>query len=225
MPKAKSAQSLFRTPSEGESRARLRVAVADDDADVRELLAKMLIALGHGIACQAATGHELVTQCMAVGVDLVVTDIDMPEMDGLVAAGLIYRNSATPVILLSGHCDRSLIALAEENHVLAYLLKPITQLQLEPAIAVAMRRHAEVQLLKQETGDLRQALVDRKLIERAKGLLMKYLNLDEQEAFRKLQRLASSKNKKLVEVAEMTLTMAEALGDQAPAASIQGARR
>ena len=213
MPKATSAQPMFRTPSEGERRAGLRVAIADDDGDVRELLAKMLAALGHAIVCQAATGYELVKQCMAVGADLVVTDIQMPDMDGLAAASAIYQNSATPVILLSGHCDRSLIALAEENHVLAYLLKPITQLQLEPAIAVAMRRHAEVQLLKQETGDLRQALVDRKLIERAKGLLMKYLNLDEQEAFRKLQRLASSKNKKLVEVAEMTLTMAEALGD------------
>lgn len=211
MAEFKRARSMSKEPSGGELRAKLRVAVADDDPDVREVLAKMLIALGHGVACQAATGHELVKQCMTFDVDLVVTDIQMPDMDGLDAAGLIYRNSATPVIVLSGHCDRTLIAGAEENHVLAYLLKPITQLQLEPTIAVAMRRHAEIQLLKQEAGDLRQALTDRKLIERAKGLLMKHLNLDEQEAFRRLQRLASSKNKKLVEVAEMTLTMAEAL--------------
>ncbi|HVW39250.1 MAG TPA: ANTAR domain-containing protein, partial [Pirellulales bacterium] len=105
----------------------------------------------------------------------------------------------------------ALIERAEESHVFAYLLKPITQLQLEPAIMLAMRRHDEFQALKHEADDLRQALADRKLIERAKGLLMKHLNLDEQDAFRKLQKLASSKNKKLVEIAEMVLTMAEAL--------------
>ncbi len=76
---------------------------------------------------------------------------------------------------------------------------------------MAIRRYEEFQTLKHEADDLRQALADRKLIERAKGLLMKHLNLDEQEAFRKLQKLASSKNKKLIEIAEMVLTMAEAL--------------
>lgn len=197
--------------SEPETRARLRVAVADDDPGVREVLAKMLRALGYEMAFEAATGRELVDQFVAVGADLVMTDIQMPDMDGLEAAGLIYGNSATPVILLSGHCDRALIERAEENHIFAYLLKPITQLQLEPAIALAMRRHEEFQAMKHEADDLRQTLADRKLIERAKGLLMKHLNLDEQDAFRKLQKLASSKNKKLVEIAEMVLTMAEAL--------------
>jgi len=196
---------------EVETRTRLRVAVADDDPDVREVLAKMLRALGHEMAFEAATGRELVEQFLALGADLVMTDIRMPDMDGLDAAGLIYRNSATPIILLSGHCDRALIERAEENHVFAYLLKPITQLQLEPAIVLAMRRQEEFRALKHEADDLRQALADRKLIERAKGLLMKHLNLDEQDAFRKLQKLASSKNKKLVEIAEMVLTMAEAL--------------
>lgn len=211
MPAVTNMRPKSETAGEPETRARLRVAVADDDPDVREVLAKMLRALGYEMAFEAATGRELVEQCLSLGADLVMTDIQMPDMDGLDAAGLIYRNSATPIILLSGHCDRALIERAEENHVFAYLLKPITQLQLEPAIVLAMRRHEEFQTLKHEADDLRQALADRKLIERAKGLLMKHLNLDEQDAFRKLQKLASSKNKKLVEIAEMVLTMAEAL--------------
>ena len=191
---------------------RLRIAVADDDAEIREVLQRMLGALGHEVAFHAATGRELVEQCFTQqGIDLVMTDIRMPDMDGLDAAGIIYQQCPMPIILLSGHCDRELIERAEENHVFGYLIKPITQAQLEPAIALAIRRYEEFQTLKHEADDLRQALADRKLIERAKGLLMKHLNLDEQEAFRKLQKLASSKNKKLIEIAEMVLTMAEAL--------------
>lgn len=205
------AQTKPRAAAHAQPKNRLRVAVADDDPDVCDVLQQMLGALGHEVAFHAATGRELVEQCQAQEVDLVMTDIRMPDMDGLDAAGVIYQNSPTPIILLSGHCDRALIDRAEENHVFAYLLKPVTRAQLEPAIALAIRRCDEFHALKQEADDLRQALSDRKLIERAKGLLMKHLSIDEQEAFRKLQKLASSKNKKLIEIAEMVLTMAEAL--------------
>lgn len=189
----------------------LRVAVADDEPEVLEMLEKMLQSLGHEVVLSAATGRELIDKCPAAAVDLVMTDIRMPDLDGLDAAGILYERSPMPIILLSGHCDRELIERAEENHVLAYLMKPVTQAQLEPAIALATRRHEEFTALKQEASDLRQALADRKLIERAKGLLMKHLSVDEQEAFRRLQKLASSKNKKLIEIAEMVLTAAEAL--------------
>lgn len=191
--------------------SRLRVALADDEPEVRTTLAKMLEALGHEVAFAAATGRELVDHCLASPVDLVMTDIRMPDMDGLEAADVIYQKVRTPVILLSGHCDKELIERAEETHVFAYLVKPISQMQLGPAIALASRRFEEFQELQQEANDLRQALADRKLIERAKGLLMKHLNVEEQEAFRRLQKLASSKNKKLIEIAEMVLTAAEAL--------------
>ncbi|HJT33084.1 MAG TPA: response regulator [Pirellulales bacterium] len=196
---------------ETEAKIRLRVAVADDEADVREVLRKMLDALGHEVTLVASTGRELVEQCLSTPVDLVMTDIRMPDMDGLDAAGILYEKCRAPIVLLSGHCDRELIERAEENHVFAYLMKPITQAQLEPAIALAARRFEEFKALEQEANDLRQALADRKLIERAKGLLMKHLNVDEQEAFRRLQKLASSKNKRLIEIAEMVLTAAEAL--------------
>lgn len=193
------------------NKVRLRVAVADDEPDVREVLRKMLDALGHEVTLVASTGRELVEQCLDTPVDLVMTDIRMPDMDGLDAAGILYEKCRTPIILLSGHCDRELIERAEENHVFAYLMKPITQVQLEPAILLARRRFEEFQSLEQEAKDLRQALTDRKMIERAKGLLMKHLNVDEQEAFRRLQKLASSKNKRLIEIADMVITAAEAL--------------
>jgi AmiR/NasT family two-component response regulator len=190
---------------------RLRVAVADDEPEVLATVVKMVESLGHEVTCTAATGRELVNHCLAGKIDLVMTDIRMPDMDGLDAAAVIYEKVRTPIILLSGHCDKELIERAEENHVFAYLMKPITSMQLEPAIALATRRFEELQAMEHEANDLRQALADRKTIERAKGLIMKHLNLDEHEAFRKLQKLASSKNKKLIEIAEMVLTTAEAL--------------
>ena len=190
---------------------RLRVAVADDEPEVLATVVKMLESLGHEVTCTAATGRELVDRCLDGNIDMVMTDIRMPDMDGLDAAAVIYEKVRTPIILLSGHCDKELIERAEENHVFAYLMKPITTMQLEPAIALATRRFEELQAMEHEANDLRQALADRKTIERAKGLIMKHLNLDEQEAFRKLQKLASSKNKKLIEIAEMVLTTAEAL--------------
>ena len=143
---------------------RLRVAVADDEPEVLATVAKMLESLGHEISCTAATGRELVDHCLGTTVDLVMTDIRMPDMDGLEAAAVIYEKVRTPIILLSGHCDKELIERAEENHVFAYLMKPITAMQLEPAIALAARRCEEFQALEQEANDLRQALSDRKLI-------------------------------------------------------------
>jgi response regulator NasT len=135
----------------------------------------------------------------------------MPDMDGIDAAGEIYRTAALPVILISAHHDLDLIERAEADHAMAYLVKPVKQVHLEPAIAIAMRRFSEFQALRKDAEDLRQALADRKIIERAKGILMSNTQMDEQTAFRRLQKLASDKNRKLIDIAQMILTAKEAL--------------
>ena len=114
------------------------------------------------------------------------------------------------MILVSAHRDVSLIERADLDHIMAYLVKPIKQVDLGPSIAIAVRRFEQFAELRQEATDLRQALADRKVIERAKGLLMKKAGLDESDAFRRLQKLASDKNRKLVEFASMLLTAEEA---------------
>jgi response regulator NasT len=194
----------------------LRVAIADDDPEIRRTVAAMLRALGHEVVFQGSTGRELVNHCFAQLPDLVMTDIDMPDMDGLDAAMAIYERSPAPVILLTAFCTPELIERAEHNHVLGYLVKPTTQAQIEASIAVAVRRHQEFEALRKEAADLRQSLADRKVIERAKGLLMKHLGVDEPEAFRRLQKFASNKNKKLVEIAETIVTASEALNGKSP---------
>ena len=188
----------------------LRIAVADDEPDMRNYFAKILPRLGHQVVAVARDGRELVERCRAVQPDLVITDIKMPEMDGIDAAVALYKERAVPVILVSAFHDTELIARAEADHIMAYLVKPIKQADLGPVIALAMRRFEQFQELRKEASDLRQALEDRKLIERAKGILMKKAGLDEASAFRRLQKLASDKNLKLVEVARILLTAEEA---------------
>jgi AmiR/NasT family two-component response regulator len=189
----------------------LRILVADDEPSMQAIFSKILPAIGHEVVGIAVTGRELVDKCRQLLPDLVITDVIMPDMDGIDAAGEIYRNSAVPIILVSARHDPELIERAEADHVMAYLVKPIGQAQLEPAIAIAMRRFHEFESLRKDTADLRQALVDRKVIERAKGILMSTARLDEQSAFRRLQKLASEKNRKLIDIAHTIVTASEAL--------------
>ncbi|HMF17415.1 MAG TPA: response regulator [Gemmataceae bacterium] len=187
----------------------LRIAVAEDETCMKKYLQETLTLLGYQVVCLADTGRELVEQCKALRPDLIITDINLPEMDGLDAAREIYAFEPMPIIIVTAFHDPELIERAEDNHVLAYLVKPIKQQDLEPAIVIAMRRFQEFKTLRQDTDNLRQALEDRKLIERAKGILMRRSSLEEAEAFRRLQKLARDKNRKLVEIAQAVITMEE----------------
>ncbi len=189
----------------------LRIVVADDEPDMRDYFRKILPLLGHRIVDVADNGRDLVRICLKEKPDLVISDIKMPEMDGIDAATEIYRTLAIPVILVSAYHDSTLIERAEADHIMGYLVKPIKQSDLEPVIALAMRRFEQFQALRQQAQDLKQALEDRKIIERAKGVLMRKARLEEQDAFRRLQKLASEKNLKLVELARIILTADEAL--------------
>ncbi len=191
----------------------LRIAVADDETDMRDYFSTILPVLGHEVVGAAKTGRELVDLCRLAKPDLVITDIKMPDMDGIDAAAQLYRDTPVPVILVTAHHDPLTIRRADADYVMAYLVKPIKQADLDPAIAIAMRRFAQFQALHKEAADLKQALEDRKIIEKAKGLLMKKANLDESDAFRRLQKLASEKNKKLIEIARALVTAEEAYGN------------
>lgn len=188
----------------------LRIAVADDEPDMRDYFIRILPRQGHRVVAAAADGADLLEQCRTAHPDLVITDIKMPDMDGIEAAVRLYKERPTPVILVSAHHDQSLIERAEANHIMAYLVKPIKESDLPPVIALAMRRFEQFEALRRETSDLRQALEDRKLIERAKGILMRRASIDEPTAFRRLQKTASDRNLKLVEVARTIITAEEA---------------
>jgi response regulator NasT len=192
----------------------LRVAIADDELDMREFLDETLRRLGHDVVAAAGTGRQLVDACLAEHPDLVITDIRMPELDGLDAAQAIYDRQPIPIIVITAHHDEEFVERAQERHVLAFLVKPIEESDLAPAIAIVLRRFDEFQALRQENQTLAQALQDRKVIERAKGLLMKQGHLDEAAAFKRLQKLARDQRKKMAEVAQMIVTTFDALASQ-----------
>ncbi len=181
---------------------------------MREFYQEVLPLLGHEVVCVAQTGKELVAFCRASRPDLIITDIKMPDMDGIDACREICREEPVPVILVSAHDDPEFLARANENHVLAYLIKPIKRQDLQPAIQIAVRRNEEFHTMRKEASNLRQALQDRKLIERAKGILMKRSRLDEGTAFQRLQKTARDSNRKLVQVAEMIITAEQVFGDE-----------
>ncbi len=189
----------------------LRISIADDEADMRDFFERMLPRCGHQVISVAENGRQLVEHCSRLTPDLVITDIKMPDLDGIEAATLICQQQAVPVILVSAYHDAALVERAEADHVIAYLVKPIVFADLQPTIAVAMRRFAELQALRKECANLKQALSDRKLIEQAKGILMKVARVDEKEAFRRLQSLASESNKKLVEAAQQVVGLEKAI--------------
>ncbi|HLW64035.1 MAG TPA: ANTAR domain-containing protein [Gemmataceae bacterium] len=187
----------------------LRIAVAEDESVMQRYLQETLTNLGHQVS-MAGTGKDLIDKCKAEKPELVITDIRLPDMNGLDATAAVYQDAPVPIVVISAFHDTDLVERAERDHVLAYLVKPIKQQDLEPAISIAMSRFKEFNGMREEADSLRQALEDRKIIERAKGLLMKRAGLDEPEAFRRLQKLARDKNQKLVEIAHMIVTAEEA---------------
>jgi response regulator NasT len=194
----------------------LRIAVADDEPRMRDYYSEVLPLLGHVVVCAAETGRELVTVCKEARPDLIITDVKMPDMDGIDAVFEIARGNPIPVILVSAYHEQELLERANREQFLAYLVKPIKQADLEAAIFIVMQRSQQFQSLRKEAGELKQALEDRKLIERAKGLLMKKAGVDEPEAFRRLQKLARDQNQKLAVVARVVLGTEEALRPPEP---------
>jgi response regulator NasT len=182
----------------------LSVAVADDEADTREYLQELLRRLGHQVVA-VPDGKQLAELCRSSPPDLIVTDVRMPGRDGIEAVAEVNREHPVPVILVSAYHDPELFARAPSPHVVAYLVKPIKQGDLEAAISVALPNFRRSRELAREAAEARQALEDRKVIERAKGALSRRLRVDEEDAFRRLRKRSSDVNRKLVEVAREVL--------------------
>jgi len=186
---------------------RLRILVADDEESVRKALAGMCESLGHQVIAQARNGEEAVSLVYEACPDLVLLDIRMPTMAGLEAARTISRHVSVPILIVTAHTDDGFIEEAAEAGVFNYLVKPITGERLGAAISTARARFKDFCHLQQELGDAKQALEARKLIERAKGILMRDMRIGEQEAHRWLKRASSHHNLKLAEVARRVVAL------------------
>ena len=192
--------------------AQTRIVIAEDEAIPRMDLREMLENLGYLVVGEAGDGVSAVNLARELRPDLVVMDIKMPEMDGIAAARVLTEERISPVLLVTAYSHRELVDNAKDAGVLAYVAKPFGEAQLVPAVEVALARFREFRALEKELGDTRSALETRKIVERAKGVLMDKHGLREDEAFRRIQKLSMDTRKSMRAVAEAILLAQQAEG-------------
>lgn len=187
-----------------------RILVAEDEVISRMDLREMLENLGYAVVAEAGDGVAAVNLTRELRPDLVLMDIKMPELDGIAAASALVEEWLAPVLLLTAYSDREFVDRAVDAGVMGYLVKPFAEAQLKPAIEVALERWRQVRQMQTDLTQTQETLETRKLVERAKGILMDSQSLKEAEAFRRIQRLSMNSRKSMREVAEAILLAHEA---------------
>jgi len=180
----------------------MRILVAEDETIIRLDLRDMLVRAGFEVCAEARDGEEAVDLARSEQPDLAIMDVKMPRLDGIEAARRMLDERPIPIVMLTAYGQEELVSRAVEAGVFGYLVKPFREQDLLPAIAAARARHDELQELREEAETLGEALAARKVIERAKGLLMEKQQLSEQEAFERLRRASQASQRPLKVVAE-----------------------
>jgi response regulator NasT len=186
------------------------VIIADDESIIRMDLREMLTNLGYLVIGEVGDGRSAVNLARELRPDVVIMDIKMPDMDGIDAARVLTEERIAPVLLLTAYSQQELIERAKDAGVVGYMVKPFRESDLAPAIEVAVARFAEFRALEKEVGDLTLALETRKLVDRAKGILMDSQGLTEAESFRKIQKMSMNIRKPMKEVAEAIILAQQA---------------
>lgn len=192
--------------------AAIRILIAEDNDLVSLTLEEQLKGLGYDVIGIARSGAEAVNLAGRLKPDLIMMDIRMPEMEGTEAAARIRDASPVPIIMLTAYADKETIKKAEAAGALAYLVKPVNENELPPAINIAMARFKEIQSLRSQVNELEDSLEARKLIERAKGILMQRLGLNERDAYERLRQRARDKRAKMKDIAQAIIEAEELLG-------------
>jgi len=188
---------------------RKRILIADDESIILMDLREMLTNLGYLIVGEASDGQSAVNMARELRPDLVVMDIMMPAMDGIEAAKLLTAERIAPVLLLTAYSQADLVERAKEAGVVGYLVKPFRESNLAPAIEVTLARFEEFQALRKEVDDLKDNLETRKIVDRAKGILMTTQGLTEQDAFRRIQKMSMNIRRPMKEIAEAIVLASE----------------
>jgi response regulator NasT len=183
----------------------IRLVIADDESLIRMNLKETLISLGYLVVGDASDGVSVINQARELRPDLVLMDIKMPRLDGIQAAKVLTEEKIAPVLLLTAYSDRELVDRAREAGVVNYVVKPFREAELLPAIEIALARYQEFLEMDRQLADLKETLETRKLVERAKGVLMDSQGLKEAEAFRKIQQLSMNTRKSMKEIAQALL--------------------
>ncbi len=181
---------------------KLRVVIADDESIIRLDLKETLQRMGHQVVAEAGDGRTALDLIRQHRPDLAILDVKMPEMDGIDAAKVVADEKLAPVLLLTAYSQQDLVQRAMEAGVFAYVVKPFTEADLLPAMAVATARFREFAAIAEQAQSLSAALETRKLVDRAKGILQDRHGLSEAEAFRRIQQQSMNTRKPMREIAE-----------------------
>lgn len=182
-----------------------RAIVAEDEALIRMDIVETLREGGYDIVGEASNGEEAIAAAREHGPDVVVMDIKMPVMDGITAAETIVKEKLAPVVLLTAFSQTELVERARDAGAMAYVVKPFTPADLLPAVEIARSRHAEMRALEEEIADISERMETRKRVERAKGLLMESMHLNEPESFRWIQKTSMDRRLTMREVADAVI--------------------
>lgn len=188
---------------------KLRVLVVDDESLIRMDIVEMLEDVGHEVVAEGENGAQAIELARKYTPDIVIMDVKMPVMDGISAAKVIDDEEIAPVLLLTAFSQNDIVDKANEAGVIAYLVKPIREEQLFPAMSIAVQRFRDLKNVNLELEKLQDSLETRKLLDRAKGILMTAHGLNEQEAYRRMQQYSMSKRISLKELAEMIIKAAD----------------
>ena len=186
-----------------------RILLVEDEAIERVDLHELLTALGYVVVGEASDGQMAVSLARELKPDITIMDIEMPEMDGIDAARILSAEKLCPVLLLTAYSQRELVERARDAGVMGYLVKPFRESEVTPAIEVALARYDEQQQLDREVTDLRDKFETRKLIDRAKGILMDSKGLSEAEAFRRIQKMSMNTRRTMKEIAQAIVITSE----------------
>ena len=181
---------------------RTRILIADDESLILMDLREMLTNLGYLVVGEANDGRSAVNMARELRPDLIIMDIKMPDMDGIEAAQVLTAEKIAPVLLLTAYSQQDLIERAKEAGVVGYLVKPFRESNLAPAIEITLSRFQEFQTVQKEVEDIKEALETRKVVDRAKGILMDSQGLTEQDAFRRIQKMSMNTRRPMKDIAE-----------------------
>jgi len=195
---------MSKTNNNTKSNTMYRIVVAEDETLIRMDLVEMLTESGYQVVAQATNGQEAITLATEHKPDLIILDVKMPILDGISAAEQLI--GICPVLMLTAFSQKELVERARDSGVMAYVVKPFTINDLLPAIEISISRHRQMKTLENEVADLYERLETRKLLDRAKGILMKALNLSEPEAFSWIQKTAMDQRASMKAVAEAIIS-------------------
>lgn len=185
---------------------KLKVMLVDDEYLVLIGLKAIIEELGHTVVAEAMDGVEAVEKALSIRPDVILLDINIPKMDGIEVAKALLDSVRAPIIMVTGYSDKALIERANAANVLAYVVKPVCRKDLDATLEIAVSRYKDIENLEFEVKKAQKQLEDRKVIEKAKGIIMKQANIDEERAFKWMQTESRNKNMKMVDLALKVLS-------------------